>query len=181
MVLVTTKEELDELIKSRIVSPLGDGFIITLYNPLTQFNKDVEVQVKEGEILSKLDKVDVASKSNETVEDWIMLWRKKWRGKRAKAMGSKEKCINNMDEFFKLQPSYTKEHVFRARDKYFESLKGDMTYLEQADYFIKKRVINDEGKVETRRTLLTYCEEVLLDDEFGLEETSDTFSVFEDI
>ena len=66
-----------------------------------------------------------------------------------------------MTEFMKVYPQYTKLIIFKARDRYMTSFKGDYSYLEQADYFIKKRVIVD-GETTIRRTLLQYCEEVML-------------------
>jgi hypothetical protein len=184
MKLLATVQEVDELIAENFVRPSmenEDEFTLKITS-LSGATRNITVvvdsstQISTSKIATPITTVEEIG--HDSVEEWIMSWRSMWRGKRAKAMGSREKCIKNMKEFFQLFPTYSKEHVFKARDRYFNSLNGDMTYLEQADYFIKKRVPNGEGGTETRRTLLTYCEEVILDEEFGIEKD---FSAYDDV
>lgn len=76
-------------------------------------------------------------------------------------MGDRAKCVSNMREFMLFYPQYTRDIIFKARDRYLQSFRGDYAYLEQADYFIKKNIV-EEGERIVRRTLLQYCEEVYL-------------------
>ena len=185
MKLLISLEELDELIAGNYIKPSFENdeeYVLTIRS-LSGSSKEIMVITTEASELSPSDKKKVkklvkADNGHDTTDEWINSWRMTWKGTRPKGMGSRAKCIENMKNFFQLFPEYTKEHVFKARDKYFEQLDGDYRYLEQADYFIKKRVPDGEGGVETRRTLLTYCEEVMLDEEFGIDEP---FSIYKDL
>ena len=96
-------------------------------------------------------------------------------------MGSKAMCIENMKNFFKRNPSYTVDHVFKARDMYFKSLMkrdGSYTYLQQADSFIKK--IKRDGTVI--RNLETYCEEVEVNMTLGtISDEAQQYKTYDDI
>jgi hypothetical protein len=81
-------------------------------------------------------------------------------------MGSKQRCIANMEDFFKRNPKALVEDVYAARDMYLKSVferNGDYTYLQQADYFIKKQKIDGT----TERNLEAFYEEVLINKEIG--------------
>lgn len=187
MKIIATTDELDKLIAGNFIKPNlenDEEYILTIHS-LSGSKKIIKV-ILDNVILIKKNNINIVTKkivklkeeNHSNISEWITSWRIMWKGKRVKAMGSKEKCKKNMKEFFKLFPEYTKEHVFKARDKYFYSLEGNMKYLEQADYFIKKRVPSEEGGVEIRRTLLTYCEEVVLDEEYGIDES---FSAYDNV
>lgn len=181
MKLLATEEEVDELIAGNFISPSieNDKEFILKVSSLSGSCLEITVIVDDTIPVTKTKKVTKVPQDvdngHANVSEWITSWRKTWSGKRRNAMGSKDKCIKNMEEFFQLFPTYTKEHVFLARDKYFDSFQDDTRYLEQADYFIKKRVPDGDGSTETRRTLLIYCEEVLLDEEFGIDENFSTY------
>jgi hypothetical protein len=187
MKIIATTDELDKLIAGNFIKPSlenDEEYILTIHSlsgseKIVRVTLDNNTFTKKGSIKTITKKIiEIGKGDHSNIEEWITSWRIMWKGKRVKAMGSKEKCKKNMKEFFKLFPEYTKEHVFKARDKYFDSLEGNMKYLEQADYFIKKRVPGEEGGVEVRRTLLTYCEEVVLDEEYGIDES---FSAYDNV
>lgn len=78
-----------------------------------------------------------------------------------------------MKEFMQEFPKFDKDIIFKARDKYLQSFNGNYTYMEQADYFIKK-TITEDGKRTIRRTLLQYCEEVYLLEVVKLDKSIDS-------
>ena len=173
MRLICTEAEINQLLSKKILEPgieLG-SFQLNLKNTI---GKSVVIPVEldkreKDEMQPSLDLRTPKDLGHDTLEKWIDSWRSKWRGKRKQGMGNRSLCIKNMQEFFALNSSYSKEDVFQARDKYFADLNGDYTYLEQADYFIKKRVPDyDNGGYKIRRTLLTYCEELLALKELGV-------------
>ena len=186
MKLLLTKEELDSLVIGNFLKPdfSNDANYLVTLQSVFGVVREISVSVEDKTSVSKSTKAEISNvpidddNGHTSVDDWIDGWRAAWKGKRVKAMGSRENCLSNMKEFFQLFPSHTKEHVFLARDKYLDSIGEDTRYLEQADYFIKKRISNGEGGVEVRRTLLIYCEEVILDEEFG---TDTTFSIYKEI
>lgn len=171
MKVIATKAEFDDLIKKKLVEvgiSNSNEYKVLLYSSVTgkKFEVPISLSIDDSNQLEIFEEdKSIEDKGHANIEDWINDWRIAWKGKRNKAMGSRDKCIENMKEFFQLYPEYTKDHVFKARDKYLHSLDGDYTYLEQADFFIKKRVISNDGKFEIRKTLLSYAEEVLFDEE----------------
>lgn len=183
MQLIATADEIEKLVTGHFLRPNENNneYVLTLI-ALSGNTLEVVVTticpeaIKVNQEAAK--EVDINYKGHEDIEDWIMSWRALWKDTRRSGMGNRERCITNMQEFFQVFPMYTKDHVFQARDKYFSTFNGDWTLLEQADYFIKKRVPDGEGKTEIRRTLLTYCEEVALDEEFGIKEN---FSAYDDV
>ena len=182
MKLLLTDAELDELIEAGFVSPNLSGFELII---TSMVGKTRTIEVATESSLNQTTpatsiKFTKPSSTNghSNIDDWIDSWRAGWKGTRVKGMGSREKCVQNMQEFFQLYPQFTQDNVFKARDRYIQSLEGNFTYLEQADYFIKKRVPSNDGGIETRRTLLVYCEELVIDEELGIE---DAFNLYEDI
>ena len=194
MKLIVTHEELTSLIDGKFIKPhLTDNssFIIKAVSVngaqmeltvKTVDKKDERTAVakdnKNSAGLSSFTTKSNSKKINSNkIDDWIDDWRRKWSGKRPKAIGNRQNCVKNLKEFFQLYPNFTKDHVYKARDNYFEGFDGDYTFLEQADYFIKKRMIKD-GHTEVRRTLLIYCEEIVMREDFGIDET---FSIYDDV
>jgi len=189
MQLLITEKELDNMISEGFIKPNIDNcseFILTLSSIIGKTREIIVSTVDEyddekiEELKKKIPKsISYSPNGHSNIDEWIDSWRALWKGKRVKGMGSRDKCLDNMKEFFQLYPQYTQQQVFKARDRYFQSLMGDMTYLEQADYFIKKRIIGNDGGVEVRRTLLTYCEEIAIDETLGISDES--FSIYEDL
>jgi hypothetical protein len=173
MKLICTEQEINQLLSKKILEPGNElgSYQLNLKNTIGK-NVLIPVEldkVKKDEMQPSLDLRTKKDKGHKDVEVWINEWRAKWRGTRKQGMGNRSLCITNIKEFFTLFPEYSKEDVFQARDKYFADLNGDYTYLEQADYFIKKRVADyDNGGFKTRRTLLTYCEELKALKELGV-------------
>jgi hypothetical protein len=114
------------------------------------------------------------------IEDWIDDWRAAWSGKRLKAIGDRANCVKNMTEFLKIYPMYTKDIVFKARDRYLSEFNGDYSYMEQADYFIRKQVYVD-GERQIRRTLLQYCESVEMTQKILEQSSLTTINPYDDI
>lgn len=195
MKLLVDKEELNYLIKKKMVAPRKDNVMqfqvklvsfsgesykmdidVDTETTLLESTKPLEIKQQELELVAKPKK---KSNGHSNVVLWIDDWRKAWARKKVGAMGSRDNAIKNMKEFFQLYPEFTKEDVYAARDKYLATFLSDMTYLERADYFIKKSIISKEdGKRTIRRTLLNYCEEVRIDKELG---TEGTFSIYDDV
>jgi hypothetical protein len=115
------------------------------------------------------------------VEDWIDDWRSAWSGKRVKGMGVKQDCIDKMKEFFKNNPKFTKDHVFKARDVYFKELYtqfGNYQFLKQADYFIKKK---DKVTGEVTTDLVVYCEQIKYNEDNNIDTNDSKYTIFDDL
>ena len=114
------------------------------------------------------------------IEEWIDEWRAGWSGKRAKGMGDRATCINNMTKFFSTHSKYTKQDVFEARDVYFKDTLqqyGNYQYLQQADYFIKKK---DKITGDVTQNLVIYCEQVVLS-RTHTDTSFKPFSIYDDL
>jgi hypothetical protein len=84
----------------------------------------------------------------QTVEQWIDEYRKLFRGKKNGAMGDKNTCIAKMRDFIFKNPQYSKDDILKATAKYIASKsEQNYLYLRQADYFIKKQVLEDGSKI----------------------------------
>ena len=157
--LLIPQEELEKLMRQGFVKPSLTGaseFLVTL---VSQGGKRKEIIVGAGAAEPQKAVQTSNDKGHKDVEIWINEWRRKWKGKgdRPSPMGNKTLCIKKMREFFRLFPEYTKEEVFKARDKYFNKIGNEFTYLQRADNFISKTVPDGEGGTIIRRTLLDYC------------------------
>lgn len=156
MKLIANKTEINLLISKKILSFIG---------------KD-KYQIKIDDILIDVDyqqSKEINHEVIDSVEDWIDDWRKGektssgytgWYKKKPKSMGNKQWCVDKMKKFFQENPQYTKEDVYSARDLYMQKFTdGDYTFLQQADYFIRKEIMS-EGRLVIRQELLDYCEEL---------------------
>lgn len=83
---------------------------------------------------------------NEEIDSFIFSFRTKWKGLRPGSMGSEQACKDKMIRWMQNNPKYTKEQILNAADIYLKSL-NNLTYLQQADFFIYKK----EGKDEHSR------------------------------
>ena len=180
--LVTSVQEIDALMSKGFVKPSLTGihdYIITLTS-VSGKKLEMIVSTVDSSVIQTKGKSDETGHKN--INDWIDEWRRVWRkkGPHKTPMGTRTICVSKMREFFQMFPKYTKEHVFKARDKYFDHLDGNFTYLEKADNFISRQIATPGGETTVRRTLLGYCEEVVMDEQFG-EEESDAFSIYEDV
>lgn len=115
--------------------------------------------VEKGILLSKKEmifskvKLKELEKSND-VEDWIDEYRILFKGKKVGAMGDRKACVEKMRVFLS-QNDYSKDEILSATERYIKSL-DNRAYLQQADYFINKRM--GDG-TETSR-LRNFCEEI---------------------
>ncbi len=97
------------------------------------------------------------------IVDWIQEYRLLFRGKKPKAMGDKNKCLQKMRWFYEKYPEYAdKELIMNAAKRHIASKQGDnYMYMRQADYFIRKPEKVDDSLMDISE-LATYCEELQL-------------------
>lgn len=88
------------------------------------------------------------------VNSFIVDFRNKWKGLKPGSMGSLAACKMKMLRWMEENPEYTPEQIIKAADIYIKSL-NNLTYLQQADYFIYKK----EGFVEQSR-LSAFIDEI---------------------
>lgn len=81
---------------------------------------------------------------NQILDGNIKKYRYLFKGLKRGAMGASESCKIKLKRWFKENPEYTIEDVLKATKIYIKSLNGNYTYLQQADYFIYKKVGKDE-------------------------------------
>lgn len=120
-------------------------------------DKTKDELVEKGYLLSKKEMVFSKAKLSgfqiESVEDWIEEYRKLFKGVKIGVMGDPKACLNKMKEFLS-ENNYTKQQILDATKKYIATT--DPRFLQQADYFISKRM--GDGVLTSR--LRNYCEEV---------------------
>jgi hypothetical protein len=193
--ILNNEEELNFLIKNKLLEPKEKDIYIlyTLNIPEVSkalserntFNRDqmipieVQVDISDEDIPPKQQSLNLEDNGHATINDWIDDWRSGWAGKRAKGMGDRAKCVLRMNEFFRENPQYTKQDVFDARDRYFKDTKkqyNDYTYLQQADYFIRKK---NKYTGEVTRNLLAYCEQIVYERENDINDNE--FTIYDDI
>lgn len=89
------------------------------------------------------------------IESWIDEFREIFSVKVGKK-GSKGECVRKMSMFFEENPQFAnKDLVIEAAKEYIKSLKGVYTYMRQADYFIKKKDMEND---RITSDLEVYCE-----------------------
>ena len=170
MNIICNSKEFDELLQGKYIIPNGDKYYIHIKNALNE-SKHIELTLIQDNTITINDS---------DIESWINDWRDEWRTKKVGSMGNRDKCIKNMKEFNQLYPQYTKQDIYDARDLYMKNVihqYGNYTYLQQADYFIKKKVKGEDG-IETRATLLAYCEEVKANRDKGINKE---YTIYDDI
>jgi hypothetical protein len=193
MLLKVNEKEFDYLVSNKLLEPTSKGkyklySVNLIHLNKTKLNKDYQI---DNSLVSIEVEVEIVNGNNSqlkinynnghsNVEEWIDDWRTGWSGKRVKAMGIKQDCVDKMKDFFKENPSYTKDDVFAARDLYFKDIiaqYGNYQYLRQADHFIKKR---DKVTGEVSTDLLIYCEQIKINKDNNLSNES-KYSLFDDL
>lgn len=92
--------------------------------------------------------------------EWVENFRKAFGKLRADAIGNKKNCYDKMKKFFSQNPEIRVDDIKEALNMYlkpFELGRQDVKYLQQADYFISKRV-KAEGGTEYSSRLEMYLE-----------------------
>lgn len=115
--------------------------------------------MQNGIELNKTKNKNISKRTlNQIVSFRIKEYRSKWKGLKRGAMGSPTSCEEKLIRWIKNNPEYTFDDILKAADLYIDSLNGDYTYLQRADYFIYKK----EGKEESSR-LSAFIEEINTD------------------
>lgn len=78
------------------------------------------------------------------VSDRVMEYRLLFKPLKRGAMGSPEGCKAKLKRWLKNNPNYNFDDIIKAAKLYIQELNGDYRYLQQADYFIYKKVGRDE-------------------------------------
>jgi hypothetical protein len=175
MIITCNNTEFNTLLEGRYIIPNDDKYYIQIVNA---FGESIKMELNQ--LVNILSKDNIVETDTEDITKWIDEWRDEWRNKKVGTMGVRATCIKNMKEFIQLYPQYTKQDIYDARDLYMKNVLhqyGNYTYLQHADYFIKKKVKGDEG-TETRATLLVYCEEVKANKDKGIIKD---YTVYDDI
>lgn len=194
MLLKINEKEFIYLVNNKLLEPIALNkyklYTINLADlGKVKTNKDFQI---DKSLISIEVEVEVVGKGNSQlkitdnnghndIEDWIDDWRSAWSGKRVKGMGIKQDCIDKMKEFFKTNPNYTKDHVYKARDIYFKEIYsqyGNYQFLKQADYFIKKK---DKQTGEVTTDLAVYCEQVKYNEDNNIDTNESKFTFFDDL
>lgn len=165
MKLICTESEFKDLILKKLVVPLEGGKCKLITRNLLDedYSFDLEINNNLDEIKKGVQSKLTIEVTEAEVEEWIDEYRSEWTGLRKNGVGSKKDCVTKMVKFLNDNPQFNKEIVLEARNEYIKSMNGDYTLLEQADYFISKRIRDIENNgYRYRSTLQNYCEEVLL-------------------
>lgn len=96
----------------------------------------------------------------ETAWSWVLEWRDLFKSIRGDAGGDKKACISKMKKFFAANPDVRQHEVFEAANLYLDDFryrKTNLKFLQQADYFISKAVV-EENKSVKRSRLEIYLE-----------------------
>lgn len=100
---------------------------------------------------------------DEKIEGFVDDFRKKWRGLKPGAMGSKEGVSQKLKRWIQNNPNIDLETISKAADNYINGADGtDPRFLQRADYFIYKQ---DSNKDLSSR-LSAYVDEIIM----GVEE-----------
>lgn len=96
----------------------------------------------------------------ESAWSWVLEWRDLFKSIRGDAGGDKKACIIKMKKFFAANPDVRQHEVFEAANLYLDDFrykKTNLKFLQQADYFISKAVV-EENKSVKRSRLEIYLE-----------------------
>ncbi len=96
----------------------------------------------------------------ESAWNWVLEWRDLFKAIRGDAGGDKKACIIKMKKFFAANPDVRQHEVFEAANLYLDDFryrKTNLKFLQQADYFISKAVV-EENKSVKRSRLEIYLE-----------------------
>lgn len=80
---------------------------------------------------------------NNDIDEFVEEFRSKWKGLKPGSMGTPKACKEKMLRWMSENPTYTKEQILNAADMYINSLES-FKYLQQADYFIYKKLGSEE-------------------------------------
>lgn len=112
--------------------------------------------VEKGYLLSLTErtysKEKVGEFYDEGVKTWIDEYRALFKAARSGKMGDPKACLVKMEIFMKENPQYDKDIIMEAARLYIS--ETDLAYLQQADYFISKKL--GDGVLTSR--LRQYCE-----------------------
>ena len=84
--------------------------------------------------------------------DWVNKYRQIFTSVKAGAGGDRKICFERMEQIFSENPVLTPDIVLRAAESYtYEFVVGDnnLKYLQQADNFIFRQYLDDDGKPVT--------------------------------
>lgn len=132
-----------------ILYPLNETFLPSLQDRLfikiinEDNNRIIAIRDKGNEVLKSLygQKIKPRTKAKTELSDdykkFVKTYRLLWKGLKAGSMGSLENCITNLERWIKANPDYSQDDILRAARIYLKTVT-DVTYLQQADYFIYK-------------------------------------------
>ena len=105
----------------------------------------IEASFNDYEKISITRKRNTSDKYIErVVSDRLKEYRLLFKPLRRGAMGSPEGCSAKLKRWLKNNPERNFDDIIEASKLYIASLNGDYRYLQQADYFIYKKVGKDE-------------------------------------
>jgi len=135
------------------------GYMIC--KPIITTSKDIAITKKASDLLKSAEKTKIAQTKieiNVEISEWIEEYREIFTAKPGKK-GLKGECIRKMTVFFEEHPEFAdKDLVMKAAKLYITNLKGEYTYMRQADYFIKKK---DTENDRITSDLWVFCEMII--------------------
>ena len=86
---------------------------------------------------------------DETVEEFVQEFRKKWHGLKSGAMGDKEACKQKLIRWMQEHPNISPKLILKAADLYLATEGRDPRFVQRADYFIYKQDVhkNDASRL----------------------------------
>lgn len=118
-------EELKELRELQLIKVENNKFSLKeeLFVEITKQNKEIDKII------------------NARVDELRAVFSKEGKGKvglKPGSLGDREACIQKLKLWFRSHPNYSFDDVIKAAKYYVSTLKGNYTYMKQADYFIMK-------------------------------------------
>ena len=86
----------------------------------------------------KKSKRQVTAEITERIDEY----RDKWKGLKPGSMGGKKDCIQKLTRWVMENPEYSFDQVIKAAELYIDSVGGNNTYLQRADYFVFKQDVH---------------------------------------
>ena len=134
----------------------------TLYNEYTHIiNKYKNINTIKSTVTNNVN----TTKVSDWIDEYRTIWTDNYKMMKTNAMGSKQMCIDKMEQFISTYPQYTKETIIAAAKKYVSEYMRDHNYdsvfLITAPYFIKRQRNAFDNNENSSMRLVDYCELIL--------------------
>lgn len=146
---INTKYNDNTIDKNKLQNKILIKCINDKYNILLRRGKELI----ESQLVKDENNID-DTPTYDQIDDFIEVYRKKWKGLAPGLMGSPKACKDKLTTWIENNPKYSFDDILMAVDLYLRSVNNPK-YIQRADYFISKM----EKGVELSR-LSAFIEEI---------------------